>query len=130
MQSSLNEDVAEGLALLEEVTESIYGTWVVEKTVAYEGPLKEMARQMYDIYYYDGAEYIFNEDGICQGPQDGVTSTFEVISDTQITGVSVTDGQEYVHDYELNGDELILYGLYTGSYANYGRCGAIYFVRK
>lgn len=129
-QSSLNEEAKSDSALLEEVTESLYGTWVVEKTVAYDGPLKDMAKQLYDIYYYVGAEYTFTKEGICQGPEDGVTSTFEVISDTKITGVSITDGQEYVHDYELNGDELVLYGTYTGAYANFGRCGAIHFVRK
>lgn len=121
---------------------SIVGTWVVEKTEVYDGPLKELAQQVADACYYVGAEYEFTDDGIFRNVDGKIPDTqYSILNDNQIlmkvvkvVGTGDKNIDENINDYELNGDEFILYGCYTGSYADFyensGYPCATYFKRK
>ncbi|MBR5239746.1 MAG: lipocalin family protein [Clostridia bacterium] len=116
---------------LAETKEGMVGTWVVERYEIYEGPLKDMAEQATKMGYPVGSEHIFTEDGYFENTALKMTTTYEVINDHQISCVTmIGDTVEEIYDYELNGDELVLYGNYTGDFASYGHCNAMYFKRK
>lgn len=127
-QTTVTAEPADPLA---ETKEEIVGTWVVEKHEIYEGPLKAMTEQATNMAYPIGSEHIFTEDGYFENGALNMTTTYRVINDYQISCVTmVGDTVEDIYDYELNGDELVLYGNYTGDYASYGHCNAMYFKRK
>ncbi len=46
------------------------------------------------------------------------------------TIISVSDGKTQRQEYELDGDTLIQYGLYSGDFSKYGIANAIYYKRK
>ncbi|MBE7019032.1 MAG: S-layer homology domain-containing protein [Ruminococcaceae bacterium] len=126
------EDIPTGSAgSLEEVREGIVGTWVVVKNDIYDGPLKWLAQQWVDEYFYEGSEHIFTEDGIFQCAEGKYVTTYEILSDTKISCVTVIGGDgEQIYDYELNGDEFVLYGNYYMDDVVIGHSNATYFKRK
>ena len=128
VSSVATEQPADSLA---DVKEGIVGVWVVEKHEIYEGPMKDFAEQSTNMAYPIGSEHIFTEDGIFENSALKMSTTYKIINDHQISCVSMV-GQtvEDIYDYRLNGDELILYGNYTGDFASYGHCNAMYFKRK
>ncbi len=109
---------------------SLLGTWVVEKNEVYDGPLKEMTEKTMNILYYVGAEYTFKEDGTFSNADNSVSIKSKVLNDKQIQWEDIITGQKSSSDYELNGDELIVYANYTGDYADLGYAGATYYKRK
>lgn len=109
---------------------SLLGTWVVQKNEVYDGPLKREFKEMGDIYYYVGAEYEFTEDGKFQNADGTIAVNYEILNDKQISAAPLNSNEKLVYDYKLNGDEFILYGCYTGSYADLGYPSATYFKRK
>ena len=119
---------------VEKVKADIVGTWVVEKSDVYESPWKAITQQIAKTYYYPGAEYEFTADGIFRKTDGTLTSNYEILSDSRISMKSVvgdnTGNNE--NDFELNGDEFILYGdYYDDTYSvPLGRAGATYFRRK
>ena len=128
-----NEIVSEEKSQTE--NNSIVGTWVVEKTEVYEGPIKAVMEQIAETYYYVGAEYEFTADGVFKNADGTITTNYSILNDNQILmKVVVGNTSENINDYELNGDEFILYGCYTGSnadlYADLGYPSATYFKRK
>jgi len=126
------EDIPTGSAgSLEEVREGIVGTWVVVKNDIYDGPLKWLAQQWVDEYFYEGSEHIFTENGIFQCAEGKYVTTYEILSDTKISCVTVIGGDgEQIYDYELNGDEFVLYGNYYMDDVVIGHSNATYFKRK
>lgn len=116
---------------LEATREGIVGTWVVVKNEIYEGPLKWLAEQWIDEYYYEGSEHIFTADGIFKCAGGKYETTYEILSDTKIKCVTVIGGEgEQIYDYELNDDEFVLYGNYYMDDIAIGHCNATYFKRK
>lgn len=113
--------------------DSIVGTWVVEKTEVYDGPYKAMLEPSLNADYYVGAEYKFTADGICKSADGTMTTTYIILNDHQIhTKVVEGPRSENISEYELNGDELVLYCHYYSNDSNLplSRTGAIYFKRK
>ena len=116
---------------VEEVQKGIVGTWVVVKNDIYEGPLDWLAQQWVDEYFYEGSEHIFTEDGIFKCAEGKYVTTYEILSDTKISCVTVIGGEgEQIYDYELNGDEFVLYGNYYMDDVVIGHSNAVYFKRK
>lgn len=112
---------------------SIVGTWVVEKTEVYDGPLKSMVEQIANTYYYIGAEYEFTEDGIFKNADGTITTNYSILDNNKIHMIAVVGNRsENVNDYELNGDELVMYGSYHSDNSNeiLGHSSATYFKRK
>lgn len=109
---------------------SIVGTWVVEKTEVYDGPLKEMAEQITNTYYYVGSEHEFTADGIYKNADGTLTTNYSMLSENQIIMTEIGSGNAIIYDCELNGDEYVQYGKYTGTAANLGHSNAVYFKRK
>ena len=110
---------------------SIVGDWVVEKNEVYEGPMKATAEKAMEVIYYVGAEFTYHEDGTFTSVDfKNVEMKYNILSDNQMEWINVTTGQTDVNDYELNGDNLVVYCHYTGDYASAGYAGAIYFTRK
>lgn len=110
---------------------SIYGTWVVEKTEVYDGPMRVFMLETFEKYYYQGSEWEFAKDNKIVCCEDKTLSTpFKIISDTELEIISVSDGKTQIQEYELDGDTLIQYGLYSGDFSKYGRANAIYYKRK
>ena len=109
---------------------SIVGVWTIEEHVIYDGPMEEWVEDIRDNIYYVGAEFEFTEDGIFRSADGKLSTEYEVLSDNKISCVEINSDKTVDYDYELNGDELVLYGKYTGSYAHYGHANAIYFNRK
>ena len=114
----------------EKAEESVYGTWIVEKNEAFEGPMKAEAQRLLDEYYAIGSEHIFMEDGTFKSADGKISSTFEVVSDKLLRCVAMNTGEAILYDYELNGDEFILYGNYNGNLAHLGHSNVVYFKRK
>ena len=125
-----DEIVSEETENTETAENGVVGTWVVEKHEAYDSPLKQMAEEMLDVYYYEGSEHTFKADGTFESGDGKIKLTYKVISDTQMSWVDVNTGVENINDYVLSGDELILYGNYTGDYAHLGYSNATYLKRK
>ena len=109
---------------------SIVGTWVVTKTEVYDGPLKEMAEQITNTYYYVGSEHEFTADGIYKNADGTLTTNYSMLSENQIIMTEIGSGNAIIYDCELNGDEYVQYGKYTGTAANLGYSNAVYFKRK
>ena len=111
---------------------------MVERSEVYDGLLKRMAEQWTQEYYYDGSEHVFTADGVYKATDGKYETTYEVLSDTKIKCVTVivfgdaTEqyGEEQIYDYELNGDEFVLYGNYYINGVTMGHCNAVYFKRK
>lgn len=115
----------------EEITFSVLeGTWVVEENEIFDGPMKSTAKNLAETYYPIGREFIFKDDGTFQSSDGKLSTKYEKISDKQLSVVAMNTGETMVHDYELNGDELIIYGNYNGDYAHYGHSVATHFKRK
>ncbi len=109
---------------------SIVGTWVVTKTEVYDGPLKAMAEQITNTYYYVGSEHEFTADGIYKSDDAKLPATqYNILNENQII-MNTYNGESTIYDYELNGDEYVQYGNYTGTYAHLGHSNAVYFKRK
>ena len=131
-----NEDVENKTSseTVESKTEdSIVGTWVVTKTEIYDGPLKSMVEQIANTYYYIGAEYEFTEDGIFKNADGTITTNYSILDNNKIHMIAVVGNRsENVNDYELNGDELVMYGSYHSDNSNeiLGHSSATYFKRK
>ena len=117
------------VSTVEQEEETIVGKWVVEKSEAFDGPMKNQFQEMLKVYYYEGAEYEFTEDGEFKNPDGTLKTNYKVISDTQIEIDTIT-GEKSVYDYELDGDKLILYACYTGDFVGMGYPGAVCFNRK
>ena len=113
---------------------SLVGTWVVTKTEVYDGPLKAVAEQLANTYYYVGAEYEFTDDGIFKNADGTITSNYSILDDKQILmEVVIGNRSKNVNEYELNGDEFVLYGNYysdNNSMVPLSRASATYFKRK
>lgn len=112
----------------------LVGTWVVTKTEAYDGPYKSMVEPALNIDHYVGAEYTFTADGFCKNAAGTMTTTYSILNDHQIL-TKVVNGprSENVSEYELNGDEFVLYCHYysdNNSKVPLSRTAAIYFKRK
>lgn len=116
------------VSTVEQEEETIVGKWVVEKNEVFDGPLKREFQEMGEMYYYEGAEYEFTEDGEFKNTDGTISITYKVISETNIEATTMT-GETYVYDYELNGDKLILYSCYTGAYEDLGYPAATHFNR-
>ena len=115
----------------EEITFSaLEGTWVIEKNEIFDGPMKSTAQNMTETYYPIGREFIFKDDGTFHSADGKLSTKYEKINDKQLSVIAANTGETMVHDYELNGDELIIYGDYTGDYAHYGHSVATHFRRK
>ncbi|MBQ2896716.1 MAG: hypothetical protein IJE46_00130 [Clostridia bacterium] len=127
-----NEVVSQETETVESKTESsIYGTWVVDKYEVYDGPMRVFMLETFEKYYYQGAEWEFTKDNKIVCCEDKTLSTpFKIISDTELEIISVSDGKTERQEYELNGDTLIQYGMYSGDFSKYGRANAIYYKRK
>lgn len=109
---------------------SIVGTWVVVKTEVYEGPLKAMAEQMVNTYYFVGSEHEYTADGIYKSDDAKLPATqYNILDENQII-MNTYNGESTIYDYELNGDELVQYGNYTGTAVDLGHPMAVYFKRK
>lgn len=130
IENENNEIVSQTPQNEETENNGIVGTWIVEKNVAYEGPMKEIAEQALNIFYYNGSEHEFTEDGTFKSADEKIITKYEVLSDNKISCVTINNGETVIYDYELNGDEFILYGNYTGDYAHLGHSNAVYFKRK
>ena len=130
-----NEVVSQETEKEQTENNSIVGTWVVEKTEVYEGQYKLMAKQLVDTLYYVGAEYEFTADGVFKNADGTLTTNYGILSDNLIhMKVVAGDGtrNENVNEYELNGDEFVLYGNYysdSNSTEPLGRVSATYFKR-
>lgn len=110
---------------------SIVGTWIVEKTEIYDGPLKQWMKETFDKYYPVGSEWEFTADNKIKSCSDeSLTTNYRLISDTEIEIIAINNGEVNKQEYELNGDTLIQYGLYNGDFSKYGRANAIYYKRK
>lgn len=126
-----NEVISQETEKAKKEHNSIYGTWVVEKYEVYDGPFKRDWEKIFEKYYYQGSEWEFtNENKVVCYTDKNLTTSFKIISDTEIEIIAVNNGKAERHEYELNGDTLILYGLYSGDFSKYGRANAIYFKRK
>ena len=109
---------------------SIVGTWVVVKTEVYEGPLKAMAEQMVNTYYFVGSEHEYTADGIYKSDDANLPATqYNILNENQII-MNTYNGESTIYDYELNGDEFVMYGNYTGTAVDLGHPMAVYFNRK
>lgn len=109
---------------------SLVGTWVVTKTEVYDGPLKAMAEQLTNTYFYVGSEHEFTADGIYKSADGKMTTNYSILDENHITMTEIGTGNAVIYDYELNGDEYIQYGNYTGTAADLGHANAVYFRRK
>lgn len=110
---------------------SIYGTWVVDKYEVYDGPMRIFMLETFEKYYYQGAEWEFTKDNKIVCCEDRTLATpFKILNDNELEIISVNDGKTERQEYELNGDTLIQYGLYSGDFSKYGRANAIYYKRK
>lgn len=125
-----NEVVSQETEKAETDNNSIVGTWVVTKTEVYDGPLKSMAEQMVNTYYFVGSEHEYTADGIYKSDDANLPATqYNILNENQII-MNTYNGESTIYDYELNGDEFIQYGNYTGTTANLGHPLAVYFKRK
>lgn len=125
-----NEVVSQETEKEQTENNSIVGTWVVTKTEVYDGPLKSMAEQIVNTYYYVGSEHEYTADGIYKSDDANLPATqYNILNENQII-MNTYNGESTIYDYELNGDEFIQYGNYTGTTANLGHPLAVYFKRK
>lgn len=126
-----NNDVVSQETVESKTEDSIYGTWVVDKYEVYDGPMRVFMLETFEKYYYQGAEWEFTKDNKIVCCEDKTLSTpFRIISDTELEIISVNEEKTERQEYELNGDTLIQYGLYSGDFSKYGRANAIYYKRK
>lgn len=125
-----NEVISQETEKAQTDNNSVIGTWIVEKNEVYDGPMKEIVEQTMSTMYYPGTECVFKEDGVYEVKNNSMVMKYEVLSDTQMQWENISTGQKDINDYELNGDELILYVHYTGGYSHLGHAGATYFKRK
>lgn len=129
-----NEVVSQETEKEETENNSIVGTWVVEKTKVYDGPLKSMVEQIANTYYYIGAEYEFTADGIFKNADGTITTNYSILDNNKIHMIAVIGNRsETVNDYKLNGDELVMYGSYysdNNSNEILSHSSATYFKRK
>lgn len=114
--------------------DSIIGTWVVTRTEIYDSPVKSWAEQVAETYYYVGAEYEFTADGIFKNADGTIYSNYNILNDNQVR-MEVVEGtrSENICEYELNGDEFVLYGHYysdDNSNVPLGYASATYYKRK
>ena len=109
---------------------SIVGTWVVTKTEVYDGPLKAMAERITNMYYSVGSEHVFTADGVYKTADGTLTTQYSMLSENQIIMTEIGSGNAVIYDCELNGDEYVQYGNYTGTAAHLGHSNAVYFKRK
>lgn len=109
---------------------SIVGTWVVTKTEVYNGPLKSMVEQITNTYFYVGSEHEFTADGIYKNADGTITTNYSILDENHITMTDIGSGDATMYDYELNGDEYVQYGIYTGTASHLGHSNAVYFKRK
>ena len=86
---------------------------------------------MTNAYFPIGSEHQYTADGIYINA-DGVHSTKYKILDENHLEMTTLEGNiaTVIYDYELNGDELVQYGNYSGDYAKYGHSNAVYLKRK
>ena len=62
---------------------------------------------------------------------DGTYSTkYSILDENHISMTDMGSGDATMYDYELNGDEYVQYGIYTGTAAHLGHSNAVYFKRK
>ena len=109
---------------------SLVGTWVVTKTEVYDGPLKTMMEQIVNTYYYVGSEHEYTVDGVYKSADGKLPATqYSILNENQII-MNTYNGESTIYDYELNGDEFVQYGNYTGTAADLGHPVAVYFKRK
>lgn len=109
---------------------SLVGTWVVTKTEVYDGPLKKMAEQITNTYFSVGSEHEFTADGIYKNADGTHTTKYSILDENHLTMTDIGSGEAVIYDYELNGDEFVQYGNYTGTAAHLGHSNAVYMKRK
>lgn len=125
-----NEVVSQETEKAKTENNSIVGIWVVEKTEMYDGPMKDYFKKEFDMYYYPGAEWEYTEDKIIYCKDTRLSTSYRLLSDTEMEVISVNEGKVMKQEYELKGDTLIQYGLYEGDFSKYGRANATYYKRK
>lgn len=109
---------------------SIVGTWVVTKTEIYNGPLKGMVEQITNTYFFVGSEHEFTADGVYKNADGTYSTKYSILDENHISMTDMSSGDSTMYDYELNGDEYVQYGIYTGTASHLGHSNAVYFKRK
>ena len=125
-----NEVVSQETEKEQTENNSIVGTWVVTKTEVYDGPLKAMAEQITNTYFYVGSEHEFTADGVYKNADGTYSTKYSILDENHISMTDMGSGDATMYDYELNGDEYVQYGIYTGTAAHLGHSNAVYFKRK
>ena len=62
--------------------------------------MKQEFEQMGSLYYYEGAEYVFTEDGVFKSADNSVSTDYELLSDTQFRMTATNSNESFVYDYE------------------------------
>lgn len=119
-----------GVVSQEKGKTDLVGTWVVTKSEAYDGPLKAMVEQLLSTYYYVGSEHVFTADGVFKTADGKLATKYSVLDENHITMTDLGSGEAVIYDYELNGDEFVMYGNYTGLAADLGHSNVVHFKRK
>lgn len=110
--------------------DSLLGTWVVQTYEVYDGPLKREFEEQGKLFYFEGAEYTFTEDGQFTNADGSACVSYELLDGNKISAAPIGSTEAMVYDYVLDGDTFILYGCYTGDFEDMGYPCATYFTRK
>lgn len=130
VEEETTEITAEETISADTSEDSLLGTWVVKTYEVYDGPLKREFEEQGKVFYFEGAEYTFTEDGRFTNADGSACIQYEVLDGNQISASPIGSTEKLVYDYVLDGDNLILYGCYTGDFEGMGYPCATYFTRK